>query len=311
MNLNKIKNCKHKIDSETDKCKYCGIPKCFLDGHHLYNDDTDKCYYCNIIRCKLDGKHLFNKDTGKCYYCRTLSCELKEHYFIIGKCEYCNIPECKINGKHYIKDRDKCYCRIPRCFINGHHLYNDDTDKCYYYGNIRCFIDGRHIFSDDTSKCYYCGKKKCEAIGKHYFYSDGSKCYYCNIKKIEANQKKINLRWGTNYLIKAMPGENGLCAKYVQNALEESGFEFTRVGCADAMANLLKNLQFDVINFNTGINSPKNGDIVVELKTSNHPFGHVQMWCEDINSWVSYFIQKNKQCIVHSDKEGQKIYFRY
>ena len=97
----------------------------------------------------------------------------------------------------------------------------------------------------------------------------------------------------------------GFCARYVANALEHGGFNFSRQSSAYMYHSnsILKNMGFTEINGG----SPQKGDVYVEDQTKTHPDGHIAIY--DGNNWVSDFVQKSDH--VHAKDSGTNHYYRY
>ncbi|MDO5768518.1 MAG: CHAP domain-containing protein [Psychrobacter sp.] len=86
----------------------------------------------------------------------------------------------------------------------------------------------------------------------------------------------------------AHSNSTGRCARYVRQALQAAGYEFTPNGSAYEYATrgTLSNAGFVKISNNT---SPQVGDVVVYSRSSKHRHGHIQIF--DGSTWVSDFRQ--------------------
>lgn len=121
-----------------------------------------------------------------------------------------------------------------------------------------------------------------------------------------------NITKAIEYLEKhANPSSTGQCGSYVGDALIEAGFKIrktNRHGYLYYYDNLLINAGFKVIG--NEINIPKflPGDIMVNLNTTNHPYGHVCMY--NGTKWISDFVQ-NTIYTYKDDLNCPTYFFRY
>lgn len=83
---------------------------------------------------------------------------------------------------------------------------------------------------------------------------------------------------------------SGYCARYVRQALQAAGYQFTPNASAYQYASrgTLAQAGFSKISNNS---RPQVGDVVVFDRTSRYPHGHIQIW--DGKNWVSDFRQND------------------
>ena len=98
----------------------------------------------------------------------------------------------------------------------------------------------------------------------------------------------------------------GLCAKYVANALNAGNLTFARQPSAYLYhtKGILKSIGFTQIS---KPNPPQKGDVYVQNCTDSHPDGHMAMYSG--TQWISDFRQKSDQ--VYSSDAGEIYYYRY
>lgn len=103
---------------------------------------------------------------------------------------------------------------------------------------------------------------------------------------------------------KAKPSATGYCAKFVADALQHSGFIFTRQAHAYQYHTngILKNIGF--VQISQG--SPMKGDICVTNRSSSHTSGHIAIF--DGSNWISDFIQRSVD--VYSTGGNEKYFYR-
>ena len=103
----------------------------------------------------------------------------------------------------------------------------------------------------------------------------------------------------------------GECGKYVGNALIKAGFNirnYNRHAYLFYYDNLLINAGFKIIGNGTNIPIFLPGDIMVNLNTTKHKYGHICMY--NGTKWISDFVQNT----IHTYKDELDIptyFFRY
>ncbi|AWT48557.1 CHAP domain-containing protein [Psychrobacter sp. YP14] len=83
----------------------------------------------------------------------------------------------------------------------------------------------------------------------------------------------------------------GLCARYVRQALQAAGYSFTPNASAYQYATRGTLAEAGFVKISNDA-PPQVGDVVVYNRSSKHPHGHIQIF--DGNTWVSDFIQPRK-----------------
>ena len=98
----------------------------------------------------------------------------------------------------------------------------------------------------------------------------------------------------------------GYCARYVANALEAGGFQFTRQASAYLYRTngILTKMGYREIGRQS---SYAKGDITVTDRNAYHADGHIAMWSG--SQWVSDFFQKSEY--VYSKNQPPVYYYRY
>ena len=98
----------------------------------------------------------------------------------------------------------------------------------------------------------------------------------------------------------------GYCARYVANALEAGGFQFTRQASAYLYRTngILTKMGYREIGRQS---SYAKGDITVTDRNAYHADGHIAMWSG--SQWVSDFFQNSEY--VYSQNQPPVYYYRY
>jgi len=133
----------------------------------------------------------------------------------------------------------------------------------------------------------------------------GSNNKCCIAKNKYNNKAEIAADYATAH---ALSGSAGKCGQYVATALRNAGFNIPDTGnhgYTFYSNNKLTNVGFREISKPS---SYKKGDVYVNEKNANHPYGHVAIY--NGNNWVSDFIQKSENVYKNNDG-GKKHYFRY
>ena len=117
----------------------------------------------------------------------------------------------------------------------------------------------------------------------------------------------INIEKAVDYLITNAHITSNIDSKQnVEKALEVAGFNFTKQASSSMYHTngILKKLKYKEI---AKQNNYRKGDLAVTENNSDHPRGHIAMWCG--KNWISDFIQESE---FISGKYEQKIhYYRY
>ena len=148
---------------------------------------------------------------------------------------------------------------------------------------------------------------------------DPSLCDNCLkiMKEIVTERRKMAI--ASEYCYdSAFEKSKGECSAHVRNALNYAGFDFPDKNFNayqfykdENGVNHLELRGFKEMKLEDGLKNKMDGDIVVEEPKGKNIYGHIQIYNEKHDQWVSDFKQKSKDAMVHSSDIGVRHYYRY
>lgn len=193
------------------------------------------------------------------------------------------------------------------------------SSSCYLFVNenkniiIECYFNNL-IEEDLILNFVYMNHAFLNGNDKDYIVILPFELYYKILlfKKTNKNENTKNILKAIEFLEKnALSKSIGQCGAYVGNALISAGFNirsYNRHAYLYYYDNLLINEGFEIIGNLENLPAFQPGDIMVQLNTSNHKYGHICMY--NGKKWYSDFIQNTIK--TYNDWENiPTFFFRY